>query len=65
MSTTEISRNALDEIDKALDKYRELCAEHVEDGSLAPNTEKTYLLHSTNFVKWLHGEFDPGSRNRK
>ncbi|RMF95499.1 MAG: hypothetical protein D6727_10625 [Gammaproteobacteria bacterium] len=64
MSTAQISRQALDEIDDALNRYRELCATRVADGHLAPNTEKTYMLHATNFVRWLHGEFDPGTRSR-
>jgi len=65
MSTPEISRSALEEVNKALEQYRELCASLVQDGSLAANTEKTYMLHATNFVRWLHGDFEPGSRSRK
>ncbi len=64
MSTPRISRQALNEVTEALDQYRELCAARVQDGSLAENTEKTYMLHAANFVRWMRGEFDPGSRGR-
>jgi hypothetical protein len=35
-----------------------------EAGRLSPTTATTYLLHSGNFVRWLEGRFEPGSRAR-
>ena len=45
-------------VKEALEVYRN----EVEKSNLAPNTKKTYLLHSENFVRWLHEDFEPGSR---
>lgn len=64
MSTIRITRPSLDEVERALEQYRELLSELEESGTLKENTRKTYLLHSENFVRWLKGEFDPGERNR-
>ncbi len=35
------------------------------EGLLKPNTSKTYLTHSENFVRWISGDFTPGDRNSK
>lgn len=64
MATNRMSRRATDEVEQALEQYRELLAELEETGVLKENTRKTYLLHSENFVRWLKGGFDPGKRNR-
>lgn len=64
MATIRISRQALDEIERALEQYRELLSELEDGGVLKDNTRKTYLLHSENFVRWLRDEFDPGERKR-
>ena len=64
MSTIRFNRPSLDEVERALEQYRELLSELEESGVLKENTRKTYLLHSENFVRWLKGEFDPGERNR-
>jgi hypothetical protein len=64
MSTIRINRPSLDEVERALEQYRELLSQLEESGTLKENTRKTYLLHSENFVRWLKGEFDPGERNR-
>ena len=64
MSTIRINRAALDEVEKALEHYRELLATLDADGTLKPSATKTYILHSENFVRWLKGEFEPGARNK-
>ncbi len=64
MSQIRIKREALDEVERALEQYRELLAELEQTGVLKENTRKTYLLHSENFVRWLKDEFDPGERNK-
>ena len=46
------------EVEAALDRYRK----EVVAAKLATTTEKTYLLHSENFVRWLKDEFGPGKR---
>ncbi|WP_297020990.1 hypothetical protein [Thalassospira sp.] len=53
----KISREALREIEAAYQKYER----EVESLPLASSTKTTYLSHSQNFVRWLSGDFIPGS----
>jgi hypothetical protein len=55
MST--ISRSALAQIEDALVQYEV----EVAGAPLSPSTKETYLLHASNFVRWLKGDFQPGS----
>jgi len=64
MFTTRISSQPLREVEQALARYREVLAALEQDGVLTKSTEKTYWIHSENFVRWLRGEFDPASRNK-
>lgn len=57
---TKISPAALREIEAALKTY----VDEVIDADLAESTKDTYAYHSTNFVRWLTGDFTPGSRGR-
>ncbi len=45
-------------VKEALDVYRK----EVEESNLAQTTQKTYLRHAGTFVRWLHEDFEPGSR---
>ena len=56
MTAEQISPGALTEVKAALTRYRA----KIKDSALADNTQHTYLLHATNFVRWLEGEFEPG-----
>ena len=51
-----MSPEAMNEVRKALREYESVVA----NAGLAKNAEKTYILHSTNFVRWLEGTFEPG-----
>ena len=62
--TPQVSPAAIGEVLRALERYRELVGARESDGSLKANTAKTYVLHAERFVRWLHGDFDPGGRNR-
>ena len=64
MSTIRINRPALEEVEKALEEYRELLAAREAEGTLKPSAAKTYILHADNFVRWLKDDFDPGARNK-
>ncbi len=64
MSQIRIKREALDEVERALEQYRELLAELEQTNTLKPSAAKTYILHSENFVRWLKDEFEPGARNK-
>ena len=48
------------QVNEALKVYRE----EVGDTPLARSTKDTYLLHMRNFIRWMHGDFEPGRRNR-
>lgn len=54
----KVSPRALGEIRAALLEYER----EVAESGVKPNTEKTYLLHADNFVRWLAGDFEPGRR---
>lgn len=64
MSQIRIKREALVEVERALEQYREVLAELEQAGTLKPSAAKTYILHSENFVRWLKDEFQPGARNK-
>ena len=51
-----IKSETLAEIDAALERY----FREVESKQLALTTKATYKLHASNFVRWLHGDFEPG-----
>lgn len=56
MST--ISPAALAEVRAALERYES----EVRPTALTAASQPTYLLHASNFVRWLRGDLDPGER---
>lgn len=56
----KISAEALHEVEAALKGY----IDEVFATDLAELTKDTYTTHSRNFVRWLRGDFTPGSRGR-
>lgn len=52
----KISREALREVEEALRRW-EL---EVKASGVRAKTAKTYILHPTNFVRWLKDDFEPG-----
>jgi hypothetical protein len=55
---TEISAEALHQIEEALRRYRV----KVEASRLTNTSKHTYILHAEHFVRWLKGDFEPGGR---
>ena len=53
----KVSPAALKEVQDALEQYRKEVAATL----MTPSTKDTYLLHSTNFVRWLDDDFEPGA----
>ena len=53
------------DIDKKLREYINIINDKQANGILAEDTAKTYILHSSNFVRWIHGDFHPGERNER
>jgi hypothetical protein len=62
MATRRIPLASLNDVRSKLNEYRELLAELERNGTLAGPTTATYLVHAENFVRWLEGEWVPGSR---
>ena len=53
-----VTAAAMSEIETALKGYYTA----VEASDLALSSQATYIDMANNFVRWLRGEFDPGSR---
>ena len=53
----EISPEALQEVTQALERYRQV----VGDSQLRPNSQRTRHWQANAFVRWLRGEFVPGT----
>lgn len=53
-----VSPSTLSEINAALKEY---CGV-VLASELSASSQAIYVDHASNFVRWLKGEFDPGSR---
>ena len=53
-----VSPESLRQVQNALDAYKK----EVNDTDLAPATKQTYIQHADSFVRWLNGDFKPGSR---
>ena len=54
-----IDPNCQRQVSEALEDYRK----EVNAANLAPDTKRTYIRHAETFVRWLHGDFEPGSGN--
>lgn len=52
----EIRPEALAAVKVALEHYET----KVKASKLQPNSQRTYLLHARNFVRWIEGDFTPG-----
>ena len=61
----KVDKNIITEIERLLEKYEIEIEKKQKAGILLHNTAKTYLLHSTNFVRWCKDEFVPGGRKLK
>ena len=54
----KISADALREVEAALKTY----VDEVIATDLSDSSKDVYAYHSTNFVRWLTGDFIPGTR---
>lgn len=46
------------------EQYEQEVMENLKAGILKEITAKTYLTHSTNFVRWCRNDFVPRDRNK-
>lgn len=37
----------------------------IESSAIKPLSRKTYISHSANFVRWISGDFEPGSKIKR
>ena len=54
----KLNNRLLQQIRDAFCSYEE----EVETTDLKQLTKKTYIVHARNFVRWLHDDFEPGSK---
>ena len=59
------SYDTMKEMDRLLGEYTKTIEKLEKDGYLKPSAAKTYLLHSTNFVRWCRDDFEPGAKNMR
>lgn len=59
IAAPKISAEALREVEAALNLY----LDEVIAADLTDHSKDVYTYHSRNFVRWLTGEFTPGSRH--
>ncbi|WP_026573717.1 hypothetical protein [Bacillus sp. UNC438CL73TsuS30] len=60
----KVSQEIYKEIDRLYDQYEREVKEAKRMGLLTDSTARTYLLHSSNFLKWCRNDFQPGGRNK-
>ena len=53
----KVKPETLREVEAAFDRYEA----EVRAAGLQASAEKTYLVHSNNFIRWLRDEFTPGA----
>jgi hypothetical protein len=56
----QVSSDGLREVRDALERYER----EVHRAPMTDSSKKTYLVHATNFVRWLAGDFEPGGTLR-
>lgn len=50
------------EVERLLGEYEREVESARREGRLADASARTYILHATNFVRWIRGDFEPGSQ---
>ena len=52
--------SCMEQVERCLEQYRQ----EVEETELTPSTKRTYIVHATNFVRWMKHDFHPGAGRR-
>ena len=58
------SREFIKQLELLYEEYDKEIYEKMKAGILKDTTAKTYLTHSSNFIRWCRNEFVPGDRNK-
>lgn len=57
------SQDFIRQLENLYEEYEREVNDNARRGMLTDSTAKTYLVHSTNFIRWCRSEFVPGKRN--
>ncbi|CAM3854234.1 MULTISPECIES: hypothetical protein [Paenibacillus] len=58
------SQDFIKQLELLYEQYEQEVTEKLKAGILKDTTAKTYLTHSSNFVRWCRNDFVPGDRNK-
>ncbi len=57
----KVSPEVSEIVEKAFERY----VQEVEESNLSEESKKTYIEHSSTFVRWLNDDFEPGAQVRR
>lgn len=61
----KVSQDFAKKLEDLYQTYEIEVNEKLKNGLLKESAAKTYLLHSSNFIRWCKDDFFPGARNEK
>jgi hypothetical protein len=59
-----VSQEFINQLELLYEAYEQEIGEKLRAGILKDTTAKTYLTHSSNFVRWRKNDFISGERNQ-
>lgn len=59
------SQEFIKQLELLFEDYEKEVTEKMKAGILEKTTAKTYLTHSSNFVRWCRNDFEPGARKNQ
>jgi hypothetical protein len=62
-SKLKVSQEIINKLEYLFQTYETEVNEKLKNGLLKESAAKTYLLHSSNFIRWCKDDFVPGARN--
>lgn len=57
------SQDFIKQLEFLFEAYEQEVTERLDSGILKEKTAKTYLTHSSNFLRWCKNDFVPGEKN--
>ncbi|MCC0567180.1 hypothetical protein [Brevibacillus borstelensis] len=58
------NQDFIKQLELLYESYEKEVTDKLKGGILKDTTAKTYLTHSSNFVRWCKNDFVPGERNK-
>jgi hypothetical protein len=56
------SQDFIKQLELLYEQYEQEVTEKLKAGILEPSAAKTYIRHSSTFVRWVRNDFEPGVR---